>query len=202
MSHESLSDVLQKLHDTLPRGQDVSVGEIIESMEARGFGIFLIIFALPLCVPIPKPPPIDTILGVPLMVIAWQMIRGYGRPRLPMKILERRLKADFLVEALRRGLPWLRKAEKMFKPRLDYLFSEKSIRLFGIMTMVLALSVLVPVPTSNTFPSICVVVMAVGLSERDYLAAIGAGVAGVIFVFGLATVVTWAAMKAWGVITI
>jgi len=185
MKHESLSSILQNLHDDLPAGQEINLGDIIHRLHQRGFGVLLILFALPLCIPIPKPPPVDTILGLPLMILTWQMLIGSQRPVLPAKILAKRLRTDFLRESISRGLPYFRRFEKLFRPRMEHFADHTLQRLCGLFGLIMSLSVLIPFPLSNTFPSICLIVMSVGIAERDGFAAMAAAFIGVAFIIML-----------------
>jgi len=168
------------------KGQTVSIGTLVEALHERGFGVLLILFSLPLCIPIPKPPPVDTILGLPLFYLSLQMILGRDRPRLPQKILNKTISVDLLIKAFKRGRKWLEKFEKLFRPRLTRTISEHHLaRICGVLGMGLTCSVLVPFPMSNTVPSLCMVIMATGLISRDGLASIIAGIFGTAWVFML-----------------
>lgn len=170
-------------------GPTVRVGQLVEAFHERGFGVLLILFSLPMCIPIPKPPPIDTILGVPLFYLCLQMILGRDTPRLPKKILDYEVPVDLMVRAFARGCPKLERFESMFRPRLTHILSDNTLsRICGVLGMGLTASVLVPFPLSNTVPSLCMVTMAMGILSRDALAAIAAGLAGVAWVIGLATI--------------
>ena len=48
-------------------GQTVRISTLLESLHERGFGVLLILFSLPLCIPVPKPPPVDTIGSRPIV---------------------------------------------------------------------------------------------------------------------------------------
>ncbi|NBX65462.1 MAG: exopolysaccharide biosynthesis protein [Proteobacteria bacterium] len=168
-------------------GQTTPIGKIVEALHERGFGVLLVLFSLPLCIPIPKPPPVDTILGLPLFYLCSQMIQGKDAPRLPKKILDYTVSADLLIKAFSRGRPWLERFERLFHPRMTGVFSDHALSLIcGILGMGLTCSVLVPFPFSNTVPSVCMVIMATGIICRDALAAIAAGIFGTLWVIGLA----------------
>lgn len=195
--HNPLDDVRlsQLFSSVLDRyeGQTVTVGTLVEALHERGFGVLLILFSLPLCIPIPKPPPLDTILGLPLFYLSLQMILGRDRPALPQKILNKPLPVDILIKAFRKSRTWMERFEKLFRPRLTRTLPEHRLaRICGCLGMGLTCSVLVPFPLSNTVPSLCMVVMATGLISRDGVAAIAAGI------FGTAWVVMLAVLAALG----
>ncbi|MCB1537969.1 MAG: exopolysaccharide biosynthesis protein [Rhodospirillales bacterium] len=170
-------------------GQRVSLGKLVDSLEGSGFGVLLLLFSLPLCVPIPKPPPLDFIFGVPLYYLCGQMVMGRARPALPRKILKREISTDFLLRAFTRARGLLERFERMFHPRLTGL-SDKSVnRVCGVLGIGLTTSVMVPFPMSNLVPSLCMAVMAMGILSRDRLAALAGGIFGTLWVAGLIAIV-------------
>jgi hypothetical protein len=133
-------------------------------------------------------------LGIPLFYLCLQMILGRDRPRLPRKIMGKTLPADMLIRAFERGRTWLERIERLFHPRLTGMLSDHALScICGILGMGLTASVLVPFPMSNTVPSICMVVMAMGIMARDGLAALGAGIIGVLWVAALVLLVIFGA---------
>ena len=186
-----LDDVrLSVLFDTVLNqfaGQKPRVGTIVEALHERGFGVLLILFSLPLCIPVPKPPPVDTILGIPLFYLCLQMIQGRDVPKLPKKVLDYEISADLLITAFTRGRKWLERFERLFRPRMTSVFSDHTLsRICGVLGMGLTCSVMVPFPFSNTVPSLCMVVMATGIINRDGVAALAAGIFGTLWVITLA----------------
>jgi len=174
-------------------GQTVRIATLLDALHERGFGVLLILFSLPLCIPVPKPPPVDTILGIPLFYLCLQMIMGRDTPFLPKSVTQRTISADLLLTAFRRGRKWLEKFERLFHPRLTHIHEKKMARVCGCIGMVSTCSVLVPFPFSNTVPSLCMVVMATGLAMRDNLAALVGGILGALWVIMLTCVVIFGA---------
>lgn len=177
---------LSALFDTVLNqfaGQTTRVGNLVDALHERGFGVLLILFSLPLCIPIPKPPPVDTVLGIPLFYLCLQMILGHDTPRLPKKVMDYEVPVDVLIKAFVRGRPWLERFERLFRPRLTDILSDHALsRICGVLGMGLTASVAVPFPFSNTVPSLCMVVMATGIMARDGLAALVAGIFGTLWV--------------------
>ncbi|MFP3027037.1 MAG: exopolysaccharide biosynthesis protein, partial [Wolbachia sp.] len=67
-SDKLASDILKEVADTNNNDSDkVTLFDIKTALHERGFGILIIIFSLPLSVPIPVPPGYTTILSIPLI---------------------------------------------------------------------------------------------------------------------------------------
>jgi Exopolysaccharide synthesis, ExoD len=108
------SEVLRSIADD-PNRERVSVGDLLAAMGDRAFGALMLVFALPNL--IPTPPGTSSVLGMPLVLLAAQLMLGQ-RPWLPRLIADRSmLRSDFAALIVRAG-PWLAKAEKLVKPRL------------------------------------------------------------------------------------
>lgn len=182
-------------------GQTVPIGTLVTALHERGFGVLLILFSLPLCIPIPKPPPVDTILGIPLFYLCLQMIMGRDVPTLPQKVLDKTISVDLLLKAFTKGRKYLEWFERLFSPRLTRTFSDHGLSFVcGMFGMVLTCSVLIPFPMSNTVPSLCMVIMAMGIIARDGVAAILAGIFGSLWILGLIAMVAFGAEKALSLI--
>ena len=66
----------------------------------------------------------------------------------------------------------MKRAERIAAPRLAFVTNGISSRLIGLCGLVMALSVTVPIPLTNTIPSFAIAVMAIGVLMRDGLAVI------------------------------
>jgi len=197
---EPLSQSLAALFERY-RGQSVAVGTLVDELHGRGFAILLILFALPLCVPIPKPPPVDTIFGLPLFYLCLQMIMGADHPRLPEKIRRKELSGNMLCAVMARSLPYLQKFELLFKPRWVFLDERTMTRVCGDFGMVMTCSVLIPFPFSNTLPSVGMIIMSMGLMTRDTLATLAGALFGIVWIFILTGMAIGGAemiARAWG----
>lgn len=176
---------LSQLFDTVLRplaGQTVEIGTLIQAFEGRGFGVLLILFSLPLAIPIPTPPPVDTILGLPLFYLCAQMVVGRNTPHLPQTVLRRQISIDFLIKAFERGRGWLERIECLFHPRLGFIGGKTALRICGVLGLICTSSVLIPFPFSNTVPAIGIMLMSAGLIMQDKLAAFLGGLGGVMWV--------------------
>jgi hypothetical protein len=94
-----------------------------------------------------------------------------------------------------RATPILARAERLLKPRLTALVSRRGEQVLGVLVLVLALVVMLPIPLGNMLPAFAICLIALGVLEKDGLwAAIGAllGLVSLVIVSG----VVWAMAKA------
>ena len=188
--HVSLSRELHQFVGTL-ESDTVTIGQILDRIADRGFGLVLLILALPAALPIPAPG-YATPFGLMMAALAIQMMRGRTTPWFPERIRNRSLKRSKLEWTVRNaGFP-LRFVEWIIRPRLSGLARNRLfLGLVGFVVMLMSLSMALPVPLTNTAPSFVIFVLAAGILEEDglvllgglLLAPIAAGIAGVAIYF-------------------
>jgi len=186
-----LSLVLFRLANDNSR-ERISVGDLLAALGDRAIGALMFFFAAPNILPVP--PGVSTLLGAPLLFLSAQLMLGM-RPWLPGVITRRSISRDDLATLVRRIVPWLAKAEKLLKPRASVLVRPPVEYFVGLVCLVLAAILMLPVPLGNTLPALAISLLALGVLERDGvwigIGLLASAVAGVV-VSG----VVWAMIKA------
>lgn len=158
----------------------VSVDQILHAFGDRAFGALLLVFALPNA--LPMPPGTSAILGAPLLFIAFQLMIGRPVLWLPKLITERSLKReDFRTLAIKID-PWVKKFERLLKPRFQFLTTRFADRLTGAACLILSIILTLPIPFGNMPPAVAITAFALGMIESDGV-AIGAGWVGTVASF-------------------
>lgn len=146
-------------------GDSVSLDWVLGQLHERAFGLFLLILALPCCIPFLYG--IPQVVALPLMFVSAQILFGRQLPWLPGKLGQRTVSTSGLASLARRAGPWLRRIEAISRPRLGALTRPPLDRIIGIALVVFSASILVPLPGTNTVPGFAVVIVAMGLLQRD-----------------------------------
>ncbi len=152
----------------------MTLREIRDRLDERAFGLMVLILAIPCLVPALYGVP--QIVGIPILLLAGQMLFGREEPWLPEPVLKRTVSkamldrmADFAVKRM----GWF---ERLSRPRLGLCtrgLAEQAAAAF----MILATLTIV-LPMTNTVPSVALALLSVGLIQRDGLfVAAGAAVA-------------------------
>ena len=170
-----LSEVLRRIADQ-PE-PTISVGELAERFEGRAAGALLLIFGLACTLPLP--PGSTTIIGAPLVLLASQVAFGVPVPWLPSRLRARSVQVEHLRKGLPRAVVWLERVEAFSRPRLAFLFGAWGYRLIGLVCLVLALVLILPIPLGNMLPAAAVSVLSLSLVLKDgVLALLGFVLAG------------------------
>ncbi|MEL6551431.1 MAG: exopolysaccharide biosynthesis protein [Pseudomonadota bacterium] len=171
----SISDRLSRLASETG-GETVTLGWILDQLHERAFGLFLLVLALPCCIPFLYG--IPQIVALPLMFISLQLLVGRNAPWLPRRLGDRAVTAEALTALSERAGPWLKRLEMLSRPRLAALTRAPVERVVGAALVLFSASILVPLPATNTVPGLAVVIVAAGLLQRDGLLVILGGLLG------------------------
>ncbi|GGC02593.1 hypothetical protein GCM10011363_18970 [Marivita lacus] len=143
----------------------VTLGWVLEQLNERAFGLFLLVLALPCCIPFLYG--IPQVVALPLMLISVQILLGRRIPWLPKRLAARTVSSTDLHSLAQRAGPWLRRIETISRPRLGLLTRAPVDQVVGAALVLFSASILVPLPGTNTVPGIGVVAIAMGLLQRD-----------------------------------
>lgn len=183
----SLSSLLLSFAENFSN-ERVRARDITESLGQRSFGFILLIFALPNSLPIIGIPGVSTITGLPMLFVAVQMALGHQRVYLPHWIADSSLPTASFQALIRKVCPWLRRIEKLMKPRIAILTQGSAERWLGAFCVLLAFLLALPIPLGNLLPALGILFIALGLIERDgvcVLVGMGIGIAAWFFLSGL-----------------
>jgi hypothetical protein len=179
-----LSEILTQIAGDDTR-QRISIGDLLAALHDRAIGALIFAFALPNI--IPMPPGASSILGAPLLFLTAQL--AFGRsPWLPMAITNRSLDRSHFAAMVRRIAPWLARAERLLRPRLEILTRPPFENVIGGICLFLSIILFLPIPLGNMPPALAICVFALALLERDgiwVLAGLCAATAAIAVVWGV-----------------
>lgn len=177
-------DILAGIANDTSRDRIV-VADLLAAMHDRALAALMFIFAVPNILPVP--PGTSAVLGAPLIFLAAQLALGM-RPWLPKIIANRSMaRADFAALVGRAG-PWLARAERLLRPRLSSLARPPAEYAIGVICLLLATILFLPIPLGNMLPALAICLFALGILERDgvwVLAGFITAVASVALVWGV-----------------
>ena len=151
-------------------GSHITVAELTECFGGRALGALLTVFSLT-CL-LPWPPGGTTIFGLPLVLLAPQLVIGQHQPWLPRAIKRRSISLADLRKGLPKALPFLRRLEAVSKPRLTFLFGPVGEALIGVVLTAFALVLILPIPGGNFLPAAASLLLSLSLVQRDGLLAL------------------------------
>jgi hypothetical protein len=160
-------------------GLRVSIGDLRDALGDRAFGILLVAFALPNLLLI-SVPGVSSLLGIPLILLSWQLARGRQTPWFPRWIAQRSFAHEDFARVVDNGVPYLERVERLLRPRLAAVLSRNGDRLLGAFCLLLSVVIALPIPFGNWPPALAVCIIGLTLVERDGVAALLGIVAGIV----------------------
>ncbi len=149
-------------------GQPATLAAILSATKERGIELVLVLICLPFLTPIPLPG-LSTPFGLVVFLIGARLALG-RKPWLPRRLLDRELPRRFITTLLAAATRIVRWLEYLLRPRLGFLHEQMIYRrVAGTLIMVSGLMLMLPlpIPLTNCFPALTVVLLAAGAMERD-----------------------------------
>ncbi len=190
------SETLKKLGEKSKRGS-TKIEELMEDLHENGILLGMILFAVPLAIPLPYPPGFSTIFGAPLIILSIQMLFGSRKVRLPQTINKYEIKNTVLHMISKKTVPIIETVEVYIKPRLNFAKSIYCEQFVGLICLIAAIAVIVPLPFTNAIPSQGITIMTLGLLNRDGLVIIIGTIVAIIgiSIAAAAILLTWAGIS-------
>ncbi len=192
----SMNDTLEIAADNTPRkisevlidlkteltAEKVCTFDLLQALHERGFGFLLFIFALPAAIPLPGLG-INIVIALPLLFLTAQQALGRHSIWIPNWMKYKSISKQQFETIVDKSLPLIKRAEFFVRPRLGFITQDPCSILIGLLGLLMALSICVPLPLTNTVPAMGIALMALGVVMRDGLAVIGGAILGTAWVF-------------------
>jgi hypothetical protein len=163
--------VLKRILDNT-REKYISIGSIVEKLKDEGLLLIIALIALPTAIPIPTPPGLTTLTGIPLCILTAQLVYRQDRPWIPKWIANRQVKVSSFQKVISKAGSLLGKLTLLLRPRYKH-FTTKSVeRIVGVLAVFCSVSIALPILFGNAVPSAGVFIMTLGLLYQDGLAVL------------------------------
>ncbi|NCT72372.1 MAG: exopolysaccharide biosynthesis protein [Xanthomonadaceae bacterium] len=162
------------------------LGDLLKDFGPAAFGLLLFIGVLPAFIPIPG---VGGAVGGPMVVLVGvQLLLGLRKVWLPAFLARRGPHRSAMVRFRQRMAPWLRRLEKLVRPRMGGLVDNRvALSFTGSLLILLGILLALPIPFTNYVFGFLLLLFALALLERDgallLVAWIAGGIAVVVFGF-------------------
>ena len=188
----ALSEALRRVADG-PADQDVMVGEVLADLGSHAHLLALVLLSAPNLTPGPSLPGFSTILGLPLLLVAGQMMLGHERLWLPRRLVEIKVARRRLAGLLGRAIPLLQRVERLLRPRWRLFAGDRAKRPIGGACLALGVILSLPIPLFTMAPAAAILLIALGAMSRDG-AAVALGLVAGLASLALLGVLAWLAV--------
>jgi len=172
-----ITDILQQIHQNAEQ-PCLSIGEIVEAFEGRGYGPLLMAAGLIIMLPPGWIPGVPSIMALVVLLIAIQMLIGLKAPWLPSFLANRSVEKQQFIDGFACIKPYTQRIDQVLHPRMTYLFNGLSQR--GVATACIVMACSIPplelIPLAALIPAFAITLLGLSLSVRDGYLMIAAGI--------------------------
>lgn len=148
----------------------VSLGEIFSAFGTRSFGPVLLILGLIQALPTGGIPLMPDVIGLLTILLFAQMLIKPNRPWLPARLMRMSIPQPLLDRSIHRVRPWIRKADRLFRKQLGFLYNNRPalavLSVAGVATGVMII-ILGFVPFAAAIPALSLICFGIGLTAED-----------------------------------
>ncbi len=147
--------------------RNVTLSDLLDLAGERSFGFLFVLLSFPSALPIPAPG-YSVPFGIAMLLLAAQMLLGRQEPWFPESWRTHGFEVTQVRRVLKLGLPWLRRIESISRPRLTPVCTSVPGRtVIGLAIALMAISMMFPIPGTNTLPAMGIFVTGFGLLDDD-----------------------------------
>ena len=166
---ERLTEALKRLLKAAG-GEPLAIREMIEILHGRGMQMIIVLLCVPFLTPVAIPG-ISIPFGLAIIVIGLRIAFGH-KPWLPDFILNRHVSYSMLEKMVRFAIGIYGRVERVIRPRfLLFLDGRAMTMLIGLAIalggLFLSLPIPPPFPLTNTIPGFAIILLSLGIMERD-----------------------------------
>ena len=162
------------------------LGDLLKDFGPAAFGMLLFLGVLPAFIPVPG---VGGAVGGPLVILVGvQLLLGMRKLWLPGFLARRGPHRSAMMRFRQRMAPWLRRLEKLVRPRMTaFLDNRIALSFTGLLLVLLGVLLALPIPFTNYVFGFLLLLFAFALLERDgallLVAWVAGGIAVVVFGF-------------------
>ena len=161
------------------------LGDLLKDFGPAAFGMLLFIGVLPAFIPVPG---VGGAIGGPMVILVGvQLLLGMRKLWLPGFLARRGPHRSAMMRFRQRMAPWLRRLEKLVRPRMTaFLDNRIALSFTGLLLVLLGVLLALPIPFTNYVFGFLLLLFAFALLERDGALLLVAWIAGsiAVVVFG------------------
>ena len=151
----------------------VTLADILQLAGERTFGFLFVLLSIPSALPVPAPG-YSIPFGIAMFLLAVQLVIGRKQLWMPKGWYKHSFSTDTVRGILKKGIPWLRRIELVSRPRMSYVCASLPGRvIIGSAIALMSISMMIPIPGTNTLPAIGIFVTGFGLLDDDGAISLG-----------------------------
>ncbi len=190
---QALTGTLETIRDET-EGNSISVRELIEALDSRGFGPLLIGPAIIVILPTGAIPGMPDICSLIIILMSLQILFRRKHPWIPDRLANFSFSRDKFLKALEKAKPFTERLDRVVYPRFRFFSPEAFEPVVAVMAIMLSICIMIMgfIPFLAMLPASGILFLGLGLVGRDGLMLAFAIVVFFLSLWGLYS--TWTAI--------
>ncbi len=164
------------------KSKKITLNHLLNKLQQKDNLFLIILLALLAITPISFIPGMTALFGLSIVFITGQILIGRNKIWLPTKIKNKQIPHN-ISEGILKIMPYVKFIEKYIKKRAVF-FSSRSIKYFFIsFIFILSILLIIPIPYLNFITSFAIILISIGLIEKDGFLLITAVFFIIIYIF-------------------
>lgn len=151
------------------QGETITLRELLAAVGEQGILVACALMATPFLLPVTVPL-MSWVFGIPMLLIGTAVVLN-RLPWMPPRVVDRELPGDTIRLVMDKVVGWAERVEHLIRPRWLALSSSAVVNILNglliLHNVVLLMAPLPLVPFANTLPAMAIVLLAIGMAERD-----------------------------------
>lgn len=160
------SDVIEELGEG--DNPKLKLEELVAAFGERGFGAMILILSM--LALLPWPPGGKAVFAVPIILMSLELAFQRSSIWLPRWALNTSISRTAYRAGVSRIMKTVRYVENLTQPRIPFLTGEIADTVTGLICVILAVIMALPIPFGDALPGIALVFFALGMMQRDGVA--------------------------------
>jgi len=176
----SLPRTFSQVLEDLGHGENptLTLDEVVEAFGDRGIGALILVLSLLALVP--WPPGGKAVFAAPIILLSIELAVQRNEVWLPRWLLKASLGRGAYRKATERLIRPIRFVENLTRPRLTLFTGPISEVFIGLLCVLLAVMMALPIPFGDMLPGLALVFFALGVMQKDGVAVLLGGVGALI----------------------
>ena len=171
----SLPRTFSQVLEDLGHGENptLTLDEVVEAFGDRGIGALILVLSLLALVP--WPPGGKAVFAAPIILLSIELAVQRNEVWLPRWLLKASLSRGAYRKATERLIRPIRFVENLTRPRLTLFTGPISEVFIGVLCVLLAVMMALPIPFGDMLPGLALVFFALGVMQKDGVAVLLGG---------------------------
>ncbi len=167
---QNLTYMLDLVSDKLSSDK-TSLGEIIKTLDTRGFGVLIVFLSLILILPTGAIPGLPSLFSLFFLLIAGQILIGRTSIWLPQKLSNYHIQATHIKKSIQKLRPFTRKIDRIFKKRGFFMKDKSLTYITAALCLIVAMTlpILGLIPFLGLIPATAILCLGLALTQKDGL---------------------------------